>query len=214
MLELSNIALVLKGQTLIQPFSLSVKGGEIVTLMGASGSGKSSLLSFVGGDLAAAFKGSGAISLGGRLLNDVPAEHRSIGRLFQDDLLFPHMTVSENLLFAIPKAPQVQRLQQMSEALRHAELSGMEDRAPHTLSGGQRSRVSLMRALLAKPAAMLLDEPFSKLDQDLRTHIRHFTFDEIRSRGIPVLLITHDQADVPEGGLVLQITATGEVKRV
>ena len=122
------------------------------------------LLSYIGGDLDPAFTGAGDVLLNGSSLVTLPPEKRRIARLFQDDLLFPHMTVAENLLFAVPALPRAERLAMVETALQRADLAGFGDRPPHTLSGGQRQRVALMRALLAKPAAILLDEPFSKLD--------------------------------------------------
>jgi putative thiamine transport system ATP-binding protein len=134
--------------------------------------------------------------------------------LFQDDLLFPHMTVAENLLFAIPKMPRAERLAMMRDALEQAERQGFEDRPPHTLSGGQRARVSLVRTLLARPNAILLDEPFNKLDAKLRASVRDYTFAQIAERKIPALLVTHDRADAPTHGRVLTITENGEVQDV
>lgn len=215
MLSLRHIALTMAdGTLLIRPFSLEVAAGETVTLMGPSGSGKSSLLSFLGGDLTVAMTGAGDVTLNGSPILSLPPERRRIARLFQDDLLFPHMTVAENLLFAIPKAPQSVRLAKMQQALADADLEGFAGRPPHTLSGGQRARIALMRALLAEPLALLLDEPFGKLDRDLRATIRSFTFDHIRARAIPALLVTHDPEDVPPGGRVLEITAMGEIIHV
>jgi putative thiamine transport system ATP-binding protein len=214
MLVLKNLGIALNGRNLIKAFSLTIADGEIVTLMGPSGSGKSSVLSWIGGDLADAFAGDGDIVLNDVVVNDQPPQARQIGRLFQDELLFPHMTVGENLLFAIPRMPQSERLQMMHTALERAELAGFEHRAPHTLSGGQRSRVALMRALLAKPKAILLDEPFSKLDDDLRHSIRDYSFSHIKAREIPALLVTHDGDDAPPGGRILKITPTGEVVHV
>lgn len=214
MLQLLNISLSIEGRSLIQPFSLAVKPGEVVTLMGASGSGKSSVLSFIGGDLDEAFKATGDIILNGKRLNDVPPERRGIARLFQDDLLFPHMTVGENLLFAVPNLPQEKRVAAMREALLRAGLDGFENRAPHTLSGGQRSRIALMRALLAKPAAILLDEPFSKLDEELRQTVRDYTFAHIAAQNIPALLVSHDRNDAAKGGRVMVISKSGEVRNV
>lgn len=212
-LDLRDITLRLRdGVVLVKPFSLSVAPGEVVTLMGRSGSGKSSLLSHIGGDLPEAFAASGDIMLNGTRLNALPPEARGVARLFQDDLLFPHMTVGENLLFAIPRLPRPERLEMMRTALARAELDGFEDRPPHTLSGGQRSRAALMRALLAKPAAILLDEPFSKLDQDLRATVRDYTFSHIKARAIPALLVSHDLQDAPAGGRVLRISDDGEVR--
>lgn len=215
MLELRDVALrIVNGAELIKPFRLSVGAGEIVTLMGKSGSGKSSILSCIGGDLSNAFEASGDVKLDGKALNHLPPESRNIARLFQDDLLFPHMTVGENLLFAIHGTSRAERMNDMRAALHNAELDGFENRAPHTLSGGQRSRVALMRALLAKPKAILLDEPFSKLDTELRAQIRAHTFANIAARNIPALLVTHDRSDAPHGGRVMKINNVGGVEDV
>ena len=100
----------------------------------------------------------------------------------------------------------------MRAALEQAELQGFENRPPHTLSGGQRSRVALFRALLAGPKAMLLDEPFAKLDAELKRSMRAYVFAHLRERNIPTLLVTHDRDDAPKGGLVLRIGRHGEVK--
>jgi putative thiamine transport system ATP-binding protein len=213
MLYLRNVSISLGATPLIRDLTLSIPHRAIVTLMGASGSGKSSLLSFIGGDEMPAFTTSGEIFLNGEKLNHVAPERRGIARLFQDDFLFPHMTVGENLLFAIPKMPQTERVAMMHAALERAELEGFENRAPNTLSGGQRARVALMRALLSKPKAILLDEPFSKLDEDLREQMRSYVFSHIVAREIPALLVTHDRADAPEGGRVLKLEH-GEVRDV
>lgn len=207
MLALRDVSIRLQGETLIAPFSLNVGPGETLMIMGPSGSGKSSLLSFIGGDLDPVFEATGEVLLAGMALNEIPASRRCVARLFQDDLLFPHMTVAENLLFAIPRLPQPQRVEMMRQALREAELDGFEDRPPHTLSGGQRARVALMRALLARPKAILLDEPFGKLDRELRASIRAFTFSHIATRRIPAMLVSHDPEDAPPGGRILTITA-------
>ena len=214
MLELRDVTLSVAGRMLVQPFSFAVAAGDIVTLMGPSGSGKSSLLSFVGGDLPAAFTAAGDVLLNGQLLALQRPETRSIGRLFQDDLLFPHMTVGENLLFAVPRMPKPDRLAMVATALERAELNGFGDRPPHTLSGGQRQRVALMRTLLAKPLAILLDEPFSKLDKSLRAQMRDYVFSHTKARAIPALLVTHDRDDAPSGGRVLEISDEGVVRDV
>lgn len=213
-LHLKNISLVLGGEILIAPLWLDIAAGEVVTLMGKSGSGKSSLLSYIAGDLASPFSGAGEIILNGKILNNIPPQNRNIGRLFQDDLLFSHMTVGENLLFAIPRGVRSERENMMQTALVRAELEGFADRAPHTLSGGQRSRVSLMRSLLAKPQAMLLDEPFNKLDRELRGTIRDYTFTHLKARNVSTLLVTHDISDAPDGGRIFEITKSGEIKHV
>jgi putative thiamine transport system ATP-binding protein len=214
MLSLRDVSVSLGSVVLIKAFSIDIDGGEVVTLMGPSGSGKSTLLSYVGGDLPGVFSVSGDVSLNGVSLMGMRPEQRKIARLFQDDLLFPHMTVGENLLFAVPPLPKAERLAMVATALERAELVGFGDRPPHTLSGGQRQRVALMRALLAKPAAILLDEPFSKLDQALRAQMRDYVFGHIKARGIPALLVTHDRHDAAQAGRVLEISTGGEVRNV
>jgi putative thiamine transport system ATP-binding protein len=204
-LVLENVSVTIAGVAIFKPLSLTIEPGEIVTMMGASGSGKTSLLSAVAGDLPSPLQGVGRIVLNGTDISQLRPELRRIGRLFQDDLLFPHLTVGENLLFGIARGPKAERIAMMKTGLQRAELAGFEDRAPHTLSGGQRSRVALMRALMAKPDAMLLDEPFAKLDRDLRASIRDYTFGHLRARNIPTLLVTHDLEDVPQGGRVIYV---------
>ena len=210
-LRLSRLALSLAGTELIKPFDLEVGPGEIITLMGPSGCGKSSLLSGIAGTLQPPLAMTGAVLLDGLNLERISPQQRRIGRLFQDDLLFPHMSVLENLLFGMARGPREERIGKAHMALSEVGLEGFAARPPHTLSGGQRQRVSLMRSLLAEPAAMLLDEPFNKLDQDLRAHLRSTTFELLKTRGTPTVLVTHDADDAPAGGRVLKIE-NGEVK--
>ena len=210
-LTLSGLSIILKGRTLLRAFDLDIAAGEIVTLMGPSGSGKSSLLSAIAGDLDAPFTSTGAVVLDGLVLDGMPPERRNIGRLFQDDLLFPHLTVGENLLFGMARGKASERLAMMRLGLRRIELDGFENRSPQSLSSGQRARVALMRALLAKPGAMLLDEPFNKLDAELRASLRAYVFAHLRERAIPCLLVTHDRADAPPDGRVLVIGPSGDI---
>ena len=184
--------------TLVSNLDLHVGPGVIHTVMGTSGSGKSSLLAAICGTLAPELQFDGEITLQGRRLEQLPTEQRRIGILFQDSLLFAHMTVAENLLFALAPGPQAQRKARVAESLNDLELTAFSDADPATLSGGQRARVALMRALLAEPQALLLDEPFSRLDADLRHRMRQFVFDLVIRRQIPVLLVTHDAADIAD----------------
>lgn len=199
-------------QALVQGLSLHVPAGEILTLMGPSGCGKSAVLAAIAGTLAQVSEGlqalqfAGRVQLHGRDLTALPTHLRAVGLVFQDALLFPHMSVAENLLFAVPRhVPQGQRQARMQQALQEAELSGFGARDPSTLSGGQRARVALMRALLAEPQALLLDEPFSKLDAALRAQLRPWVFAHVRERRIPVVLVTHDPADIADPDRVLQL---------
>lgn len=201
-LELKRVRIALNGTELIPETSLAVRPGEVVTVMGPSGSGKSSLLAFLCGTLARVFQAGGEVWINGVEVTRFPVERRQIGILFQDDLLFPHMTVGENLLFAIPRSvnSRRQRRDLMQQALAEAGLAGTEARDPATLSGGQRARVALMRTLLARPHAVLLDEPFSKLDEDLKASIRGFVFDHVRAQGLPTLMVTHAAEDAQAAG--------------
>ena len=205
---------------LVSGLRLAVPPGEILTLMGPSGCGKSSVLAAIAGTLASVSEGlqplqlRGSVQLNGHELAHLPTHQRGVGLVFQDALLFPHMTVAENLLFAVPASDTrgnsctAQRQARVQQALQEAELSGMGNRDPSTLSGGQRARVALMRALLAEPQALLLDEPFSKLDAALRAQLRPWVFAHVRERRIPVVLVTHDEQDVADPQRVLHLRAT------
>ncbi|MCR9257047.1 MAG: ATP-binding cassette domain-containing protein [Alphaproteobacteria bacterium] len=206
-LTLEDVA-VHHGETrLAGPVGLSVVPGTATTLMGPSGSGKSSILAYVTGTLAPGLTGTGRVLIGAREVTHLPPERREIGILFQDDLLFPHMSVGENLGFALPRSvrDRAERRRRVSAALTDIALDGFEDRDPATLSGGQRARVALARALMAEPRALLLDEPFSKLDQALRGQVRKMVFDLGRAKGLPILLVTHDPADAEaaEGPIIV-----------
>jgi putative thiamine transport system ATP-binding protein len=198
---------------LLRDLRFEVAPGDTLTLMGASGSGKSSVLAAIAGTLhsvaegAQALRFDGSITLDGADLTALPTARRGIGLLFQDPLLFAHMTVTENLLFAVPPGPRAQRTAAVQQALLDADLAGFGERDPATLSGGQRARVALMRALLARPRALLLDEPFSKLDAALRGQFRAFVFEHIRAQNIPAVLVTHDSADIADPARVLELPA-------
>jgi len=210
-LELKRVRIALNGTELIPETSLTVRPGEVVTVMGPSGSGKSSLLAYLCGTLAREFQADGEVWIDGVEVTRFPVERRRIGILFQDDLLFPHMTVGENLLFAIPRSVKSrrQRRDRMRQALAEAGLAGTEARDPATLSGGQRARVALLRTLLARPHAVLLDEPFSSLDEELKASIRSFVFDHVRAQGLPTLMVTHAAEDAQAaGGPVMRVGRT------
>lgn len=207
MLSIRSLYLSRAGQPLLKNMNLSVAQGEIVTITGVSGSGKSTLLNWIVGDLDSSFSVNGELWLNDIRCDLLPIEARHIGLLFQDDLLFPHLSVGQNLAFALPAhihTPALRR-QCVVQTLSEIGLAGFHDRDPATLSGGQRARVSLMRTLLAAPQALLLDEPFSKLDAVLRTQFRALVFEQIVRQNIPTLLVTHDPADVPPGGRVMDI---------
>ena len=205
-LELENLHIQKQGTSLFDPLTLVIAPGEIATIMGPSGCGKSTLLSAVSGSLDRVFTLTGTVRLNGREITSLPMEDRNIGLLFQDDLLFPHMDIGSNLAFALREnisGPERRAL--VGRALESAGLEGFENRDPSSLSGGQKARVSLLRSLLARPGALLMDEPFSKLDQTLKAVIRAFVFSRIREMNIPALLVTHDPRDCPEGGRIINL---------
>ena len=179
--------------------SAHVPPGQVLTVMGPSGSGKSTLLAALIGALPAAFSLSGRVLLNDQDITTLPTAQRRIGILFQDDVLFPHLSVARNLGFGLrPGGSRVDRQARVEAALDRMGLSGFGPRDPASLSGGQRARVALARTLLAEPLALLLDEPFSKLDQILRAQIRDLVFAE--TRNLPVILVTHDPEDARAAG--------------
>ena len=208
-LVLDRVAIALAGRPLLA-VNATILPGDTLTVMGPSGSGKSSLLAYVGGFLDPAFSAQGRVRLAGRDITDAAPQDRHVGILFQDPLLFPHMTVAENLAFAIPPAlrGRAARMARVESALEAIALAGLAPRDPDTLSGGQKARVALARVLLSEPRALLLDEPFSKLDAGLRQQMRELTFARARTMRLPVLLVTHDAADAAAaGGAVIELGA-------
>lgn len=201
MLELDALRIT-QGDRLLVELTLSIPAGQIATIMGQSGAGKSTALAAITGTLAPDFRRTGRIILDGNDISDWPTRTRNVGLLFQDPVLFPHLSVGQNLAFGLPARirGRVARQERVEAALVSADLAGYSGRDPATLSGGQKARVALLRTLLAEPDALLLDEPFSRLDAALRVQIRQFTFDMARNVGIPTLLVTHDAEDARAAG--------------
>ena len=201
-LSLRDVRIALPDRELIRHLSIDIAPGQVVTVMGASGSGKSSLLAYIGGFLQAPFVATGDMSIGARRLNDAPPHERRAGILFQDDLLFPHLSVAGNLLFGMLSSvrSRAARRHAADEALSEAGLAGFGERDPATLSGGQRARVALLRTLLSRPQLLWLDEPFGKLDAVLRSDFRRFVFEHAQRLRLPTLMVTHDAADAQAAG--------------
>lgn len=198
-LHLKNLAIhKTSGENLVPAVDLKVEKGEIVSLMGPSGCGKSTLLDTIAGHLSDEFTYSGNILVDEQRIDTLPAHQRQVGILFQDDLLFPHLTVWENLAFALPDSVKgSERKQQAMQALKHISLTKLADSYPDQISGGQRARIALTRMLLARPKVALLDEPYSKLDKDLRAQFRTWVVEQLQQANIPTLMVTHDEDDVP-----------------
>jgi putative thiamine transport system ATP-binding protein len=203
-LDVSINTLHRQQRRLLQGVHLLVPPGAIYTVMGPSGCGKSSLLAAIAGLEPACLKLEGTVRLYGHDIGHRSTQDRRIGLLFQDDLLFAHWTVGQNLLFAVPPGPAHERWASVEAALAQAGLAGYAARDPATLSGGQRARIALLRALLARPKALLLDEPFARLDAALRVPLRAWVYGHIREQGIPAVLVTHDPADVADARLLLK----------
>lgn len=205
-LYLDDIVITLNGAPLLS-VDAHLAPGEILTLMGPSGSGKSTLLNAISGFLPKAFACTGRIRLDGTDITDLPSDQRRVGMLFQDPLLFPHFSVIQNLMYALPPGGgRTDRRQRALDLLAAVNLAECANRDPATLSGGQQARVALVRVLAATPHALLLDEPFSKLDAALRSSVRDLVFSEVRRRHLPALLVTHDKADAEAaGGAIMTI---------
>ncbi|MBN2906960.1 MAG: ATP-binding cassette domain-containing protein [Rhodobacteraceae bacterium] len=207
-LQLAGLRISRGGAALVQ-LEAHVRPGEVLSVMGPSGVGKSTLLAAIMGTLAPGFTMTGQVRLDGRDITALPPEARRVGILYQEELLFPHLSVGGNLAFALPRSVRgrAARRARVAAALAEIGLQGAEARDPATLSGGQKARVALMRMLLAEPRALLLDEPFSRLDAALRAQVRAVVFDRARAKGLPVLLVTHDAADAQAaGGDVVHLT--------
>jgi putative thiamine transport system ATP-binding protein len=207
-LWLDNIRIWRQDHLLLE-VNIHITSGEIVTLMGPSGSGKSTLLAYICGMLPEAFHAEGGVYLLGEAMQNMAPEKRDIGLLFQDDLLFPFLSVAGNLAFGLKSGGRrAERDERIAEALENAGLPDFGARDPASLSGGERARISLLRTLLAEPKALLLDEPFSKLDTNLRASFREFVFTQARARQLPVLMVSHDIADAQaSGGKIIQLSA-------
>ena len=193
-LEIKNLQLFREDKLLLQ-LDEQIEGGDILTIMGPSGSGKSSLLNWMTGTLPSGLSATGEVWLHGQNISHLPAHLRHIGILYQDALLFSHLSVAGNIAFAMPKGNKEQHFEQIADALDQVGLAGMENRHPDSLSGGQQARVALLRTLLSEPKAILLDEPFSKLDSQLRAETQQLVFSQIRQHKLPTIMVTHDHSD-------------------
>ena len=178
----------------VKNLNLEIQSGELVAFLGPSGCGKTTTLRMVTGLL---LPTSGDVLFDGKSMLAIPTEKRGAVMVFQKPLLFPHLTVAENVAFGLKmrRTPKADLSQRVNEALRLVQLDGFERRKPHELSGGQEQRVSLARALVTEPRVLLLDEPFSALDESLRGEMRELVRALQRRLNITTLFVTHDQAE-------------------
>ncbi|HNP37765.1 MAG TPA: ATP-binding cassette domain-containing protein [Woeseiaceae bacterium] len=196
-LILDGVSLRIRGRPLFAPLGITANAGTVTSITGPSGAGKSSLLAYVCGTLATEFEAEGRVLLDAADVTNLPPERRGIGILFQDPLLFPHLSVRGNLLFGLKSGgSRRQRHARVDAELKTMGLAGFGERDPASLSGGQKARVALLRVLLAEPRALLLDEPFGTLDTGTRHKVRALVFAEVQRRNLPALLVTHDKQDI------------------
>jgi putative spermidine/putrescine transport system ATP-binding protein/spermidine/putrescine transport system ATP-binding protein len=200
---------------------LKVRRGEFLTLLGPSGCGKTTLLNLIAGFLE---PDAGELFIGGQRVTDTPPHQRSIGMVFQNYALFPHMDVTDNVAFGLKmrKTPRDEIRRRVSAALDVVRLGGLGERRPRQLSGGQQQRVALARALVINPDVLLLDEPLSALDKNLRAEMQ-VELKQIHQRvGITTVFVTHDQGEalslsdriaVMSNGVIQQMSAPNEVYR-
>jgi len=214
-LSLQSINKSFAGHPILKNLNLDVFQGELLAVLGNSGSGKTTFLRLISGFDSA---DNGAIEIGGRTVFgkgiNVLAEERKVGFVPQDAALFPHLTVAKNIEFGIHKLPAAERAARVAELLKLVDLVGFEERLPHELSGGQRHRVALARALAPKPDLILLDEPFSALDAELRVRLREDVRKVIAKTGTTAILVTHDQEEALSMASRVAILRDGEFAQV
>lgn len=194
-LETIGLRRAFAGRSVVDDVSLTVMAGQVSCLLGPSGCGKSTTLRIIAG---VDTQTGGAIHVDGRVISDgavnLPPESRGIGLMFQDFALFPHLSVAQNVAFGLT-GPRTANMQRVTELLAKVGMSRHIDAYPHQLSGGEQQRVALARALAPRPRILLMDEPFSGLDDRLRDAIRDETLAVLTSEGTAVLLVTHEPAE-------------------
>ena len=211
--DLQHISKSYPGLKVLDDITLGIKSGEFFTLLGPSGCGKTTLLRTVAGFNR---QDSGEVLVDGKRIDDMPAHRRNIGMVYQDYAIFPHMNVADNVAFGLVmrRRPPREVVERTARALDLVHLGGLAARLPHELSGGQQQRVALARAVVINPQILLMDEPLSNLDAQLRVELRDDIRDLQRSLGITTIYVTHDQEEalvisdricVMRGGRVHQI---------
>lgn len=215
-LELEGVSRHFDGRPVLSDISLAIPPGRITCLLGQSGCGKSTLLRIISG-VDRPDPGSRILMDGTQLVGPgrfVEPEDRHIGFMFQDYALFPHLTVAENLAFGLRHLPRPARRQRVAEVVdRIVGLGHLLDRYPHSLSGGEQQRVALARALAPKPAVLLMDEPFSNLDQGLRERVRQETVATLREAGTTAIMVTHDPQEALAVGDLIVLMRDGRIEQ-
>ena len=199
--------------TALDDVSLLIRRGELITLLGPSGCGKTTLLNVVAGFL---MPDSGEIAVDGQRITDVPAYRREIGIMFQNYALFPHMNVAANVGYGLRmrRVAKAEIARRVADALALIKLAGLEDRKPRQLSGGQQQRVALARALVIRPKVLLLDEPFSALDRNLRASMQVELKEIQRKLGVTTIFVTHDQSEALSLSDRIAVVAEGRIRQL
>lgn len=213
-LEIRNIVREFEGKRVVDGVSLSIAPGDVTCLLGPSGCGKSTTLRIIAG---VDKQTSGTIHVDGALMCDtvfrVPPEERAIGLIFQDFALFPHLTVGDNVGFGLTGS-RADKRPRVGELLERVGLSQYMDDYPHLLSGGEQQRVALARALAPRPKIMLMDEPFSGLDNRLRDGIRDETLALLKEEGTSVLLVTHEPEEAMRMADEIALMRNGKIVQI
>ncbi|MBM3114632.1 ABC transporter ATP-binding protein [Jeongeupia naejangsanensis] len=214
MLEVNAVTVRYPGRTVIESLSFSLAPGQIGCLLGHSGCGKTTMLRAIAGFEAL---DDGEIRIDGDVVagagQGLPPEARRIGMVFQDYALFPHLNVADNIGFGLRQLSAGARTERVDEMLALVGLAGEHHRYPHELSGGQQQRVALARALAPKPRLMLLDEPFSNLDAELRERLGHEVRDILKAAGTTAILVTHDQHEAFAVADVVGVMVDGRIRQ-
>ncbi len=214
-LTLDAVTTTFDGNAAVEDVSLQVRDGELLTIIGPSGCGKTTLLRTIAGlerpDV-------GRVSIEGETVSGperfVQPENRDVGLVFQDFALFSHLSVAENVGFGIDDWPAAERAARVEELLELVGLAGAGDRSPTDLSGGQKQRVALARALAPEPTVLLLDEPFSSLDRDLRERMRAEVSRILRAAEVTTVFVTHDQTEALSMSDRVAVLYTGSLEQV
>lgn len=208
MLKLNQISFHYENDSnILEDVTFSVGSGEIVAILGNSGSGKSTLLNILCG---LEFPASGSILLDGKDITNIPCEKRNIGLIFQDYALFPHLTVEKNVAFALKnKKDSV-----VDEMLSLVKMQDYKKRYPHELSGGEKQRIAIARSLCARPEVLLLDEPFSNLDTDLRKDVRREIKSILQKSNTTAIIVTHDIDDALDLASRIIYLKHGKVEKI
>ncbi|PID67348.1 MAG: ABC transporter [Fusobacteriales bacterium] len=208
MLKIKNLNFSYEETKIIKNLNLEVNQGEIVAILGDSGSGKSTLLRVISG---LEKQNSGDIFIEDKNVNNILPENRKVGMVFQDYALFPHMTVYENIAFCLNKNDDKSFV---DELMKITEISKHKNKYPHELSGGEKQRVALSRALCYKPKIILLDEPFSNLDESLKDTLRKKIKNILKYYKITTILVTHDREDAKVIGEKYYYMKNGEIEKL